>query len=136
MATKTDNKYYEAVGRRKTATARVRITPSSKMSYVINDKALAEYFRTGELQKTLTDTFSKTKIEDTFSVSVKVFGSGISAQAEAVRHGIARALVKLDEEHKSPLKKLGYLKRDPRSKERRKAGMAGKARKGKQWSKR
>jgi small subunit ribosomal protein S9 len=136
MATKTTNKYFEAVGRRKTATARVRLTPGSKMSYVINDKALADYFKTNELQKTLTDVFTKGKIDDKFEVSVKVYGSGISAQAEAVRHGISRALVKIDEENRGELKKLGYLKRDPRSKERRKAGNAQKARKKKQWSKR
>lgn len=136
MATKTDNKYFEAVGRRKTATARVRITPSSKMGYTINEKPLADYFKTNELQKVITDVFAKGKIEQKFDVSVKVFGSGLSAQSEAVRHGVARALIKLDEDLKSDLKKLGYLKRDPRSKERRKAGMAGKARKGKQWSKR
>lgn len=136
MATKTDNKYFEAVGRRKTATARVRITPSSKMAYTINEKPLADYFKTNELQKVITDVFAKGKIEQKFNVSVKVFGSGLSAQSEAVRHGVARALIKLDEDLKGDLKKLGYLKRDPRSKERRKAGMAGKARKAKQWSKR
>lgn len=136
MATKTDNKYFEAVGRRKTATARVRITPSSKMGYTVNEKPLADYFKTNELQKVVTDVFTKGKIEHKFNVTVKVFGSGLAAQSEAVRHGVARALVKLDEDLKSDLKKLGYLKRDPRSKERRKAGMAGKARKGKQWSKR
>lgn len=136
MATKTDNKYFEAVGRRKTATARVRITPSSKMAYTINEKPLADYFKTNELQKVITDVFTKGKIEQKFNVSVKVFGSGLSAQSEAVRHGVARALIKLDEDLKGDLKKLGYLKRDPRSKERRKAGMAGKARKAKQWSKR
>lgn len=136
MATKTTNKYFEAVGRRKTATARVRLTPSTKMSYLVNDKAIADYFKTNELQKTLTDVFTKGKVEEKFEISAKVYGSGISAQSEAVRHGIARALVKFDEENRGELKKLGYLKRDPRSKERRKAGMAQKARKGKQWSKR
>jgi len=136
MATKTTNKYFEAVGRRKTATARVRITPATKTSYLVNDKALADYFKTIELQKTLTDVFTKGKVEEKFEISAKVYGSGISAQSEAVRHGIARALVKFDEETRGELKKLGYLKRDPRSKERRKAGMAQKARKGKQWSKR
>jgi small subunit ribosomal protein S9 len=137
MATKSENRYIEAVGRRKTATARVRLTPSSKMSYTINGKPLAEYFYTPGMQKTIQDVFTKSKIEDKFDITAQVSGSGMNAQVEAVRHGISRVLVKIDEEtNKSVLKKLGYLKRDPRSKERRKAGMAGKARKGKQWSKR
>jgi len=136
MATTKENKYIGTVGRRKTATARVRITPGSKMSYTVNEKPLADYFKTIELQKIITDVFAKGKIEDKFAVTAIVSGGGVSSQAAAVRHGIARALVKLDQEVKGDLKKLGYLKRDPRSKERRKAGMAGKARKGKQWSKR
>lgn len=136
MATTKENKYIETVGRRKTATARVRITPSSKMSYSVNEKPLADYFKTLELQKVITDVFTKGKIEDKFTVTAVVTGGGFAGQAEAVRHGVSRALVELNQEVKGDLKKLGYLKRDPRSKERRKAGMAGKARKKKQWSKR
>lgn len=136
MATTKENKYIEAVGRRKTATARVRITPSSKMSYSVNEKALADYFKTAELQKVITDVFGKGKIEDKFTITAVVTGGGFAGQAAAVRHAISRALVELNQEVKGDLKKLGYLKRDPRSKERRKAGMAGKARKKKQWSKR
>ncbi len=131
---KTKKKYTETIGRRKTATARVRISPASKVSYVINDKELAVYFPTEELQKIVTAPF--TTIEGaSFSVSVKVKGSGIHSQAEAVRHGIARALVKENEEDKTKLKIEGYLKRDPRAKERRKFGLK-KARKAPQWSKR
>lgn len=136
MATTKENKYTEAVGRRKTATARVRITPSSKMAYTVNGKSLADYFKTIELQKVITDVFTKGKIEEKYEITVVVSGSGPSSQAQAVRHGISRALVAVNQESKGDLKKLGYLKRDPRSKERRKAGMAGKARKRKQWSKR
>jgi len=136
MATTKDTKYFGTVGRRKTATARVRITPASKMGYTINDKAFADYFKTTELQRTITDVFTKGKIEAKFTITAVVSGGGIASQADAIRHGISRALVKFDEEVKGDLKKLGYLKRDPRSKERRKAGMAGKARKKKQWSKR
>ncbi len=136
MATTKENKYIETVGRRKTATARVRITPSSKMSYSVNEKPLADYFKTVELQRVITDVFTKGKIEEKFTVTAVVTGGGFAGQAEAVRHGVSRALVELDQEVKGDLKKLGYLKRDPRSKERRKAGMAGKARKKKQWSKR
>jgi small subunit ribosomal protein S9 len=134
MATTDKKKYIETIGRRKTSSARVRITPSTKMSYVINDKELATYFPTDELQKVVTDPFTTTE-KMTYSVSVKVTGGGIHSQAEAVRHGIARALVVEDEADKTKLKQAGFLKRDPRSKERRKFGLK-KARKAGQWSKR
>ncbi|MEO5646225.1 MAG: 30S ribosomal protein S9 [Candidatus Paceibacterota bacterium] len=131
--TATKKQYVETIGRRKTATARVRITEASKASYVINDKDLATYFPTEELQKIVTDPF---KIADkAYAVSVHVKGSGIHSQAEAVRHGLARALVVEDESDKTKLKQEGFLKRDPRSKERRKFGLK-KARKAPQWSKR
>ena len=130
MATTTDKKkYIETIGRRKTATARVRITPAAKASYVINDLALETYFPTAELQKIVTDPF---KVADK---AYAVKGSGIHSQAEAVRHGISRGLVKEDESDKTKLKSEGFLKRDPRSKERRKFGLK-KARKAPQWSKR
>ncbi len=132
MAT-TKKQYTETIGRRKTATARVRISAATKASYVINDKDLATYFPTEELQKIVTDPF---KIADkAYAVSVHVKGSGIHSQAEAVRHGLARALVVEDESDKTKLKQEGFLKRDPRSKERRKFGLK-KARKAPQWSKR
>ena len=89
---------------------------------------------TDELQKVVTDPFTTTE-KMTYSVSVKVTGGGIHSQAEAVRHGIARALVVEDEADKTKLKQAGFLKRDPRSKERRKFGLK-KARKAGQWSKR
>lgn len=133
MTSATTKKYIETIGRRKTATARVRITPATKASYVINDKDLATYFPTAELQKIVTDPFKVA--EKAYSVSVKVIGSGIHSQAEAVRHGIARALVVEDEADKTKLKQAGFLKRDPRSKERRKFGLK-KARKAPKWSKR
>jgi small subunit ribosomal protein S9 len=130
---KTKKKYIEAIGRRKTSTARVRVTPATKASYIINEKELAVYFPTAELQKIVTDPF--TTVDAAFAVSVKVSGGGIHSQAEAVRHGISRALVEDKEELKSKLKGEGFLKRDPRSKERRKFGLK-KARKSPQWSKR
>jgi small subunit ribosomal protein S9 len=128
--------YFEAVGRRKTATARVRLTPAAKSSYIINDKTLVEYFPVADLQFVITEAFEKNKLEKKFAVSAKVSGGGMNAQAEAVRHGIARCLVDFDEALRIPLKKSGFLKRDPRSRERRKAGLAQAARKRKQWSKR
>jgi small subunit ribosomal protein S9 len=135
MSATTEKRYIETIGRRKTATARVRITPASKQTYVINDRELAVYFPTQELQKIITDAFGTSEHKGHFSVSVKVMGSGIHSQAEAVRHGISRALVKENEELKTKLKQAGFLKRDPRSKERRKFGLK-KARKAPQWSKR
>lgn len=131
---KTKKKYIEAIGRRKTATARVRITPATKNSYLINDKELAAYFPTEELQKIVTAVLTAID-KAAYAVSIHVKGSGIHSQAEAIRHGLARALVIVDEGDKTTLKQEGYLKRDPRAKERRKFGLK-KARKAPQWSKR
>ena len=132
---KTAARYIEAVGRRKASTARVRITEASKGSLVINGKDLATYFPTLELQKIVNEAIEKSKVAGKFMVTVVVRGGGIHSQAEALRHGLSRTLVKFDEEIRKPLKKLGFLKRDPRMKERRKFGLK-KARKAPQWSKR
>ena len=135
MTTKTTKQYIETVGRRKTSTARVRLTAGGKGSFLVNDTDMATYFPTKELSKIAVDALSK--IEDgKFDVTAKVSGGGSHSQAEAVRHGIARALVILDEEgNKIKMKTAGFLKRDPRAKERRKFGLK-KARKSPQWSKR
>ena len=127
-------RYFEAVGRRKTSVARVRITPGDE-GILINHKPYKEYFPTLDMQKITEDAFRKTRPETRFSVSAKVNGGGIHSQAEALRHGISRALVEYDLELRTRLKKLGFLKRDPRMKERRKFGLK-KARKAPQWSKR
>ncbi|MAF59512.1 MAG: 30S ribosomal protein S9 [Candidatus Pacebacteria bacterium] len=129
----TANKYIEAVGRRKTAVARVRLTKNSKNDIVINEKSLKEYFPVPKNQRAVEEAFGPSK--DTFSVSAKVIGGGTTAQSEAIRHGIARALVKNNEELRKELKQAGYLKRDPRMKERKKFGLKG-ARRAPQWSKR
>lgn len=126
-------RYIESVGRRKTSVARVRITPASKNSFVVNDKDLEAYFGTKELQMIVKQPLSE--IKDKFKITAKILGGGIHSQAEAMRHGIARSLVSNDLELRKELKKAGYLKRDPRSKERRKFGLK-KARKAPQWSKR
>jgi len=128
-------KYIEAVGRRKTSVARVRITEGKKMDFSINSKDLATYFPTKELQDIIQDPFNKGEIDVKFFVSVLVKGGGIHSQAEAVRHGITRALVRNNGELRKELKSFGFLKRDPREKERRKFGLK-KARKAAQWSKR
>lgn len=130
----TTEKYIEAVGRRKSATARVRITPATKTSFTINDRAIEDYFPTAQLQKTLHDALGKVE-GVTYSISVKVMGGGVPSQAEAIRLGIARAMIKEDASRRKELKAAGYLKRDPRSKERKKFGLRS-ARRAPQWSKR
>jgi small subunit ribosomal protein S9 len=128
-------KYIEGIGRRKTSIARVRITPSTKVAFVINDKEVNDYFPTKEMQMVATEAMPKSGVSTTFSVSAHVVGGGIHSQAEAVRHGLARAIVTHDLELRSTLKKIGFLKRDPRAKERKKPGLK-KARKSPTWSKR
>lgn len=135
MATETKQRYIEAVGRRKTAIARVRITPSTKASFLINDKEVKDYFSTEDLQVIAQEAISKSEVGEKFTVTVHVLGGGIHAQAEAVRHGLSRTLVLRDENIKNTLKKLGFLKRDSRQVERKKFGLK-KARKAPTWSKR
>ncbi len=128
-----DKKYTEGIGRRKTAVARVRIFEVGKSSFEVNDKALDEYFKTEEQVKTAKEALEVTTTK--FKVTVKVKGSSLHSQAEAIRHGLARALAKYDPTLRSELKDKGYLKRDPRKKERKKFGLK-KARRAPQWSKR
>lgn len=130
-----DGKYIEAVGRRKTSTARVRLTQAGKSSFVINGKSLEDYFPTEELRTIVKEAIQKAKLPEKFKVSILVKGGGISSQAEALRHGISRALVLHSQDLRKKLKQAGFLKRDPRVKERRKFGLK-KARKSPQWSKR
>ncbi len=134
MSTAT-KKFTPAIGRRKTSTAQVRLTPAAKTVVTINDREINEYFPTQELFKTAMGALHTAQDVAEYAVTVKVVGGGIHSQAEAVRHGIARALVKIDEAFKTDLKKAGFLKRDARAKERRKFGLK-KARKSSQWSKR
>ncbi len=133
--TKNKNEYIRTIGRRKTSTAVVKMVPSTKNSIHINGKVLNEYFVTSSLMKIVNDPILKSKIEKEFTITVTVQGGGIHSQSEAVRHGISRALTIFDEELRGNLKKAGFLKRDPRMKERRKFGLK-KARKSPQWSKR
>lgn len=129
-------KYIEGIGRRKTASARVRLTQAKETTFDIDGKTLEEYFPHEALRN---DVKSVLAAEDAgienYHVSVHVKGSGLSAQAEAIRLGIARALVKEKADRRSILKPLGFLKRDPRSVERKKFGLR-KARRAPQWSKR
>lgn len=134
-ATTKEKEYYRATGRRKTATAVVRLYKASKNSYLINDKELTDYFKTAELRNIVAGAFETSNPGDKFKTVITVKGGGIHAQAEAVRHGISRALVIYDGELRAPLKKAKMLKRDPRQVERKKFGLK-KARKSPQWSKR
>ena len=135
MDKKPTEKYIEGIGRRKTSTARVRIWESAKASFVVNNKDAKEYFKTEEERRLIQDPMVKGKPGSKWGVEARVSGGGTHSQAEAVRHGLSRALVESDAELRGKLKTLGYLKRDPRAKERRKFGLK-KARKAPQWSKR
>ncbi len=130
MATKH---YTEAIGRRKTASARVRLTEAKTSSMTVNGKTAEEYFPLAQMVKT---AFSPLQILGaTYAVSAKVQGGGHKAQADAIRHGISRAMIMLVPEQRKDLKVRGFLKRDPRAKERKKFGLKG-ARRAPQWSKR
>ena len=164
-------KYFEGVGRRKTAIARVRLFPQKEKSFLdksksashsfppslsraiakgeeesllfspslheslVNEKPLEEYFPTIELQQAVYAPLNLINCLEQFKVSVKVKGGGTVSQAEAVRHGVARALVLFNPDFRKKLKKAGYLKRDPRMRERKKFGLK-RARRAPQWSKR
>lgn len=128
-------RYIEAIGRRKSATARVRIFSSDKYLFEINNRALEDYFPIDELRRNIKKVFETVNISQKFKVSVRVNGGGVSAQAGAISLGIARALEKFKPELRKILKKTGFLKRDAREVERKKPGLK-KARKAAQWSKR
>ena len=127
--------YFEAVGRRKTSIARVRLYPADKNSLTVNGKAADEYFPYESTRATALEILVKKNLPQKFRITARIKGGGIAAQAEALRHGIARSLLKYDESRRPDLKKSGYLTRDMRMKERRKFGLK-KARKAAQWSKR
>ena len=131
MSTK---KYSYAVGRRKTAVAQVRLF-SGKGASTINEKPVETYLTRSDLFHTIYAPLKTAGVFDGFHFEVKVVGSGISAQAEAIRHGIARALLVADENLKQTLRGAGFLTRDSRKVERKKPGLH-KARKSPSWSKR
>jgi len=134
MATKKEHHYTEGVGRRKTAVARVRLT-TGKGGFVVNGKELKEYFPIERLSSVAVAALKEVSLATKYDVSAKVVGGGIAAQAEAIRHGVARALVKINEALKKPLRAAGMLTRDPRMVERKKYGLK-KARRAPQWQKR
>ncbi|RME71921.1 MAG: 30S ribosomal protein S9 [Chloroflexi bacterium] len=132
----TDMQYYEGVGRRKAATARVRIYPSDTgVGFVVNDKPLEEYFTREIDQHEILTPLKVCGAEGKFGVTVKVRGGGVTGQAGAVRLGVARALLKFNPEYRKTLRDHGLLTRDPRAKERKKPGLK-RARKAPQYTKR
>ena len=139
-------KYFEAIGRRKSAIARIRIytkksvdndsETADKALITINDLNYTDYFKNDErLQEIAESPLNKLKSVNRFKATIKVSGGGIHGQAEAIRHGLARALIMFDPNFAKKLKKSGFLTRDSREKERRKYGLK-KARKAPQWAKR
>ncbi len=126
--------YYYAVGRRKTAVAKV-FFQQVKGEIIINRKPLRDFFREEFLKKVVLSPLVLLNLQDRNSIQITVKGGGKVAQAEAIRLGIARALVKLDPRYRKTLKKAGFLKRDPRMKERKKPGLK-RARRAPQWQKR
>jgi small subunit ribosomal protein S9 len=128
-------KYFSTIGRRKTAVARVRMYENGKNQITVNGKDYRDYFPMETMQKKVRESLDKMKLIEKFDISVVTNGGGIDSQAEAIRHGIARALIKLDENLKKRLRKEGLLTRDSRMKERKKFGLK-RARKAPQWSKR
>lgn len=121
-------------GRRKNATARVRMV-AGQGRFTVNDRPFEEYFPLGTMQSAVMAPLRTVGAEGRFDIICLVEGGGVAGQAGAVRHGIARALLTVDPEYRIPLKRLGFLTRDPRMKERRKYGLK-KARKRPQFSKR
>ena len=134
LAAKPD-RYFEATGRRKTAIARVRLFTRGEKQFMVNGKSYQEYFSTEEDRQTAIASMIKMKCLDKFRVTVVVRGGGHSAQAEAIRHGTARVLVDFNANFKKRLRKVGYLTRDPRMRERKKFGLR-RARRAPQWAKR
>jgi small subunit ribosomal protein S9 len=129
------NSYFYALGRRKSATARVRLQ-GGKGNIVVNDKPAEAYFADSKyLLSKLQQPFVVLEIENKFDISVRVTGGGHDGQIEAIRLGIAKALVEMDENLKSTLKRADLLGRDSREKERKKFGLKG-ARKQRQFTKR
>jgi len=137
MAT-TDNKsteYIYATGKRKLAVARVRLYPNGEGKITINDQPIEKYFTLLTSIGIIKSPLKLTGLTKSFDINIKIAGGGVSAQADAVRHGIAKGLLEYDQELRTTLKKAGFLTRDARIKERKKPGLK-RARKAPQFSKR
>jgi small subunit ribosomal protein S9 len=125
---------YRGTGRRKNSVARVRLVPGTG-KITVNDKAIEDYIPFANLRQVVIQPFEVTETTGNYDVLVNVNGGGFSGQSGAIRHGIARALLDVDPDFRTPLKRAGLLTRDPRMKERKKYGLK-KARKAGQFSKR
>lgn len=135
ISTLEDHEFYYSVGRRKTASAQVRLYPTGEGKVVVNEKPIEEYFTRLLDRVHVMEPLEATGTDGAFTITVLVNGGGVRGQAGALRHGIARALVKYDENLRPTLRKGGYLTRDPRMKERKKPGLK-RARKAPQYTKR
>ena len=132
---KVKHDYIYAVGRRKCSIARVRLYKKGDGQIIVNEKPFDQYFTTYEFRNIITKPLEVLAQRDKIKLSIKVHGGGVRGQAEAIRHGISRALIQIDEKWRKTLKPLGFLKRDPRKKERKKPGLK-RARRAPQWQKR
>lgn len=132
---KPPKNYIYAVGRRKEAVARVRLFKNGEGKVIINEKGYSDYFPFFEFKQIVLQPLKAIGQEKGYNISIKVKGGGVRGQAEACRHGITRALVKINENFKRTLKPLGFLTRDSREKERKKPGLKS-ARRAPQWQKR
>ncbi|MDH5596981.1 MAG: 30S ribosomal protein S9 [Candidatus Peregrinibacteria bacterium] len=131
---KRDGRYFYANGKRKTSVAKVRLYENGKGDIVVNDKPIKDYFF-GELIGSVKAPLKIANALKLFDITALVKGGGVSSQADAVRHGISKALLEYDPDLRSELKKAGFLTRDSRTKERKKFGLKG-ARRAPQWAKR
>ncbi|OGZ17412.1 MAG: 30S ribosomal protein S9 [Candidatus Nealsonbacteria bacterium RBG_13_36_15] len=129
------DRYWAGVGRRKTSVARARIFAKGEKDFLVNYKPYQNYFPTLDCWQIASASLNKMKALDKLRVLVKVKGGGYHSQAEAVRHAIARALVKFNPNFRKRLRKAGFLTRDPRMRERKKFGLK-RARRAPQWAKR
>ena len=129
------DRYFEAIGRRKTAVARIRLFTKGDKEFVVNDMPYEKYFQTIEDQESAVASMKKMKCLDKFRITIVVKGGGHRAQAEAIRHGTARVLVDFNANFRKRLRKAGFLTRDPRMRERKKFGLR-RARRAPQWAKR
>jgi small subunit ribosomal protein S9 len=136
MATIKADNYFYALGRRKSATARVRLT-NKKGDFIINDKKAVDYLDSSKsLQHELMQAFTVLELDpENYTVSVKVLGGGLASQVDAIRLGVAKALIEINEDYRGTLRRAELLGRDPREKERKKFGLRG-ARKQRQFTKR
>ncbi len=129
------DRYIEAIGKRKTARARVRLWQDKKPSFLVNGKDIKDYFPLPSFVQRAVAPLKALDLLSKFKISILASGGGLSAQAEAISHGLGRALVKLNPELRDKIKALGFLTRDSREKERKKPGLK-RARKAPQWQKR